>query len=352
MAPPSESLFPACTGENKLPFFHNLEKFEEDFLLRGPIRCPETKCYTVKHAYVSPYGAVFRGGWICPPSVYRDSAENRFLHLASYYKKRWHGRVRRISSPCLVVHHSWYDNYYHWLIEILPRLSLVRSRMKEFTLLMHANQSPFHKSSLALLGVDHVEEIRDDELVCCDRVSFMNFPIQPVIEKYSHDGRRIRLNRTNVHPGLMKKIREEVLSAAGVVPASPGLSVYISRKKAPKRKVENEDEVETFLHARGFSSVFLEDLTFTEQVKLLYNTKILVGAHGAGMANIIFMQPGTQVLDFTHRDYHEFCFLNIANAVDVRLAQINSPGKSYENPQQNDVKIDMGILGKLIEELD
>lgn len=47
----------------------------------------------------------------------------------------------------------------------------------------------------------------------------------------------------------------------------------------------------------GFETVYAEDLSFDEQRNLFFETKILVTPHGAGLTNVLFMQPGTKVLE-------------------------------------------------------
>ena len=42
---------------------------------------------------------------------------------------------------------------------------------------------------------------------------------------------------------------------------------------------------------------FAEDLNFSEQVDLFSNTKNLISIHGAGLTNILFMQPNTNILE-------------------------------------------------------
>ena len=46
----------------------------------------------------------------------------------------------------------------------------------------------------------------------------------------------------------------------------------------------------------GFDSVRLEEMTFRQQVELFYEAEIVVGAHGAGLANILF-SPRVKVIE-------------------------------------------------------
>ena len=73
--------------------------------------------------------------------------------------------------------------------------------------------------------------------------------------------------------------------------------IYISRKKASKRNVINEEELVTFLEGCGFQTVILESLSFLEQVALFSQAKVVIAPHGAGLTNVVFCNPGTKVVE-------------------------------------------------------
>jgi len=87
----------------------------------------------------------------------------------------------------------------------------------------------------------------------------------------------------------------------------PFRKVYISRGKT-KRSLENETELENKLKEQGFEIIYAEDLNFDEQIKLFSETEVLVSSHGAGLANILFMQKGTRLISIFREDliYPEF----------------------------------------------
>jgi len=64
--------------------------------------------------------------------------------------------------------------------------------------------------------------------------------------------------------------------------------IYLSRKDAQTRRVLNEPEIETLLHAHGFTTVRTEHMSLAEQITLFSKAEIIVSPHGAGLANTIF----------------------------------------------------------------
>ncbi|MEN9919207.1 MAG: hypothetical protein RL662_1643, partial [Bacteroidota bacterium] len=50
----------------------------------------------------------------------------------------------------------------------------------------------------------------------------------------------------------------------------------------------NNEAIENYLDAFGFESVDTEGMTLLEQIQLFSNSKVVIGIHGAGLANIIY----------------------------------------------------------------
>ncbi len=59
----------------------------------------------------------------------------------TFFKKIAMGKFRRVSGDCLVAHNAYYDNYYHWTLEALPRIYSMREYTKGLTLLIHENEA-------------------------------------------------------------------------------------------------------------------------------------------------------------------------------------------------------------------
>jgi len=76
--------------------------------------------------------------------------------------------------------------------------------------------------------------------------------------------------------------------------------IYVSRKLATARRVFNEDEVTATLHEFRFQTVLLEQMSLKEQIKLFRESHVIAGPHGAGLANIVFSEPETILVEFLH----------------------------------------------------
>lgn len=178
-------------------------------------------------------------------------------------------------------------NYYHWLIDSLPRLHLVREAglLAEIDyFLVYDKTCGFVRESLLALG------IRPDQL----------------IDVATH--RHLRAKRLLVTTPVRGSGRHSPYWVRGflcraylsVPPAAPrfGPRVFISRRDASMRRLLNEPAVEAVLREFDFRTYVLSDLSFADKVNLFSHAEAIVGTVGAGMANLMFAAPGTPLLEF------------------------------------------------------
>jgi capsular polysaccharide biosynthesis protein len=98
------------------------------------------------------------------------------------------------------------------------------------------------------------------------------------------------------HPnGLLADVAARVLARA---PAGKGARrVYLSRREQSMRVMVGEAAFEKALIARGFTIVRPETLSAAEQVALVRDAEVLIGASGAALANAVFLPRGARVVE-------------------------------------------------------
>lgn len=109
--------------------------------------------------------------------------------------------------------------------------------------------------------------------------------------------------------------------------------VYVSRPYGKGvRAFPNEDQFVSFLKQRFGRRlrVHLGDEALLDQVAMFANAKVVVGSHGAGLANFVFTQPGAVMIIFPMRPHVEFCFGHLATALGARHYVVSEiPGAFY-----------------------
>lgn len=98
------------------------------------------------------------------------------------------------------------------------------------------------------------------------------------------------------HPSaLLAEVAERVLARG---PTGTGARrVYLSRRGQSMRVMVGEAAFERALTARGFIIVRPETLSAGEQIALMRDAKIVVGASGAALANAVFLPRGARVVE-------------------------------------------------------
>ncbi|MEE4211626.1 MAG: glycosyltransferase 61 family protein [Parvularcula sp.] len=65
---------------------------------------------------------------------------------------------------------------------------------------------------------------------------------------------------------------------------------FLSRRDT--RRISNGDEVERVLHARGFETVYAEDLSVADQFRMILQAEEIVAIHGAALAPLLYAGGG------------------------------------------------------------
>lgn len=109
--------------------------------------------------------------------------------------------------------------------------------------------------------------------------------------------------------------------------------IYISRLDAKGRPMVNEAEIIALAEQAGFVPVVMSKLPVAEQIGLFAGARTIIGAHGAGMANIAFCQPGTRVVELYSRDgAGTDAFQRLGTALGLRMTPLFGIGVGRDHP--------------------
>jgi hypothetical protein len=318
----------------------NLRAGDEDVFAHERERViPPTRLVELRGVSATPEGMLFKGASILPESFSSPVMMRRFLArrpgvLKFFAKNRLLRRRRRVTGPRLWVTDDWSRGYFHWLADVLPRLYAARDAAREHTLLLpHGfDRLEFVTSSLKLFDVRRVEYVGADEVCVCERL------LLP-----THTAPSGHYNEP-----LVRELRDFLLGGFGAARAETGAAagarLYVSRGRAPKRRLTNEREVARAVEEFGFRVVYFEEHPFEEQVRMAAGAEYLVSNHGAGLTNVLFMRPGGGVLELRREGERERnWFFNLASAVGVRYYyQLCAPADA--DAHSGDLTADAGAL--------
>ena len=182
-----------------------------------------------------------------------------------------------------------YQGNYHWLLENMPKLLEARRTIPAFALLRpNSYTAAFYANTLRRLGITAVEHLQPQTMYQVPQL--------------------VLLLASEVHGSYsaqaMCEVKDVLRAATGANRrgANPATRLYISQRKAARRKVLNEPAVERLRRRYGFQSLYFEDITFEEQVHLCTDANVLVSTYGAGLSNMIFMPEHVGVIEFCKFD--------------------------------------------------
>ncbi|MFL5729201.1 MAG: glycosyltransferase family 61 protein [Cytophagaceae bacterium] len=258
-------------------------------------------------AMIFENGMIFHKWKIVSESLPSKDWQNRFqlkflLRKLISLKKRKAPTNKKI----LIVTDEWSPFYFHWILDVLPKLYLLKDQLEEYILLLPQTcRLKYHSESLRFFDKLEIAYLDTRSITFAENV-FLPDHIAPT---------------GNYNPEVVQGLRSLISSKlAGRLTLNLGAQIYISRAKAEKRKVSNEAEIVAYLESIGYKSVCFEDYDFISQISIARHASSLVSIHGAGLSNMLFMEKGN-VLEFRKEgDGHNNCYFALASALNMRYA--------------------------------
>lgn len=190
-------------------------------------------------------------------------------------------------------------NYYHWMLDCLPRLALLDRMPANTQVLVPDGLRSYQETTLDWLGLrERVRPLREKHLVA---------------ENFYFSSPTAMTGCAN--PYAVRFLREKFLPFADASPPAAE-KIYIQRR-GRTRGIANEPEVMKLLAGRGWTVVDLEALTVAQQIKLFAGARAVCGAHGAGFANLLWCQPGCVAIELCAANFLNGCYEALAECVAV-----------------------------------
>jgi capsular polysaccharide biosynthesis protein len=241
------------------------------------------------------------GRLIDPLSVGMNLSMDRWL----LKRQRFFPKIRRVAGTVVSLSTDGHNNFYHWMLDLLPKLFLVLAAGLGGARFYLGASRRFQKETLELFGIsarqvldaNAIPFLQADELI----VPFLGEDHPP-----------------NVFSAAKCRLLVSVFSRlAGRDDSSLPRRFVISRSKTRSRRVVNETELLARLAPLGFIPVHPEDLALREQIALFARAEAIVASTGAGLINLIHCPPGLPVAilmpeecpDLVCRDIAQFAHL-------------------------------------------
>lgn len=192
-----------------------------------------------------------------------------------------------------------YFNYYHWLMDGLPRLAALSHFPSDTRILVPHNLPKFCWDALRFLNLeDRVRETSERHLE---------------IDNYFFSSPTAMTGCEN--PYAIEFLRRNFLPAADQ--SYHGPQKFYIRRKGKTRGFHREDSLFEILQQKKWEVIDLEELTFAQQIALFSQARAIIGAHGAGFTNLAWCQPGCVAMELFASSFLNGCYESIASCVRV-----------------------------------
>ncbi len=198
-------------------------------------------------------------------------------------------------SEAILLSLPWHHNFFHWMIEILPRLALydLAENVHHLKLIVPKSSPGFVRESLKLFGYENIVYFIEDGVYRFEKLH--------VLSRLAESG--------DISPLAIKWLTQKIkLDKIG----TSKKRIYVSRSDATIRYVTNELEIQNLLSEFGFETVVMSQYTLEQQINIFQQAEVVVGSHGAAFAHTAFMKPETIFIEFFKSGHFNRCFYRIA----------------------------------------
>ncbi len=228
---------------------------------------------------------------------------------------------------------NWSKNYFHWFTDVLPKLYIVNKNYKnEIVILRKGFENiDYIKKTLQMFENIEFQYIRTFQIA---KIKKLNI-ISPTAPTGNYNSDLIKEMRFFLLSLFSKKISKKTVTR-----------IFISRKKARNRKVINETEIISVLKKYDFEIIDFENYTWLEQMQFCFNAEYLIGVHGAGLTNMLFMKDYSKILELRRNDdTHNNCYFSLANALNFKyFYQLSKVDDYKKRTQENNFYVDKNEL--------
>ena len=207
--------------------------------------------------------------------------------------------VRRLEGNWTSLISRWSGGYYHWLMDVLPRLAVLSEFPPDTRLLAPPNLSGYQRDALQWLGLSARLRPTTERHLVVENFFFSS----PTAMTGCYD------------PYAVAFLRRTFLGRADTTYDSP--RKFFVQRVGVGRGLLNEPEVLEFFRERGWACVDTAQLTLSQQIQLFSRAEAVCALHGAALTNLVWCRPGCQVLELVARTFLNGVYEGIAQAAQA-----------------------------------
>ena len=254
------------------------------------------------------------------------------------FKKRISGKVFSL------VQGASGNNYFHWMFDILPRLIILEKiyHLNEIDYYYCPQLRPWQLSTLSVFKIFEDKIINSNQYrhIHADKVLAVSHPWYQKGYILNEAG--------NMPKWIIDEISSKFKFYAKKFECKDKFFIDRRESKYNHCQIINDEEIKTYLKSKNFGVYKVGELSFFEQIYLFQNAKMIIGAHGAAFANLIFCKANTRVLDIIPENHPNTVDQTIGRFKDLHFDFIRTKKLPNEKKINGDILLPIDKLKKFL----
>jgi hypothetical protein len=246
------------------------------------------------------------------------------------------------AAPCyegsyLIFYNGNLANFYHWIAEALVCLDVLSRALG-------------HGSNVKIVLPKSIDfDVRFDHRDWLRAVGFGGHEIVEAAADFIKVREAIWVDSDQIQSMPAPHVKDFQRRVAGLYAGSrgPRNKRLLVARKGLTRKFHNLEQVEASIASYGFQTVDLQGMSSVDQILLFQSAEFVIGAHGAGLSNLLFCEPGTKIIELMPSVEFRSYFWSISQKLDL-VYGLQFCANGYED----DMAVDIDKLQTLIRMVD
>ena len=190
------------------------------------------------------------------------------------------------------------NNYWHWLFDLLPKIEIISNnkKIKYFDYYYVPNLNRYVVDTLKVYGIKEFQLINSQKFkhIEANKIFFLE---NIYLKKGS-----FQKQFENIPKIIVKTIRNKFLKYKNKKFNYKKIFIDRSDSKFKHYQFYNNDDLIKKLKKNNFGVYKLSKLKIFDQISLFNSSRLVLGLHGAGFANIIFCKRNTKIYEMIRKD--------------------------------------------------
>jgi len=240
------------------------------------------------------------------------------------------------------------NNYFHFMYDLIPKIYLLEKilsinsidyfyvpKIKTWQIKIY---SLFGINEKKLIDSEKFKHIESDSIISVNHPWYYKGYIQHEVKNIPDW--IINYNREKFLP-LLKKFDNNK-------------KIFLDRSSSAFNhcQIQNNKEFIDALSKKGFTSYRVEELSIQEQIFLFNDAEIIIGAHGAAFANIMFCKPKTKIIEIIPISHPNKKCERICEVLNLKHFKITTEDTSLDKNTPFNIFLSKNHLNKIYNAID